>query len=161
GREPHEALEDMDIGSQIQFPDGPWTIVGIYESHGRGDWTMYGDTETLMAAFRRTTFSSVTLQLADDPAAFGTFTAAVTSDPTISVSIERETDYRARIDGPSINFYMMIGYWIGAIIALGVLFAAANMTYAAVSKRTVEIGTLRAIGFGPTGIVASILIESL
>ncbi len=46
-------------------------------------------------------------------------------------------------------------------MAMGALFGALNTMYAAVSARTVEIATLRALGFGATPVVASVLIESL
>ena len=46
-------------------------------------------------------------------------------------------------------------------MALGAVFAALNTMYSAVSTRAVEIATLRAIGFGATGVVISVLVESL
>ncbi len=46
-------------------------------------------------------------------------------------------------------------------MALGALFAALNTMYSAVSARAVEIATLRALGFGAGGVVASVLVESL
>ena len=46
-------------------------------------------------------------------------------------------------------------------MALGALFGALNTMYSAVSARTVEIATLRAIGFGAGGVVSSVLAEAL
>jgi putative ABC transport system permease protein len=40
-------------------------------------------------------------------------------------------------------------------MALAAIFAAMNTMYAAVSARTSEIGTLRALGFGPAAIMTS------
>ena len=54
-----------------------------------------------------------------------------------------------------------VAYIVGGIMALGALFAAVNMMYTAVSNRSVEIATLRALGFGAAPVVASILIEAL
>jgi putative ABC transport system permease protein len=45
-------------------------------------------------------------------------------------------------------------------MAVGAVFAALNMMYSAVSARSVEIATLRAIGFGAGGVVASVLAEA-
>ena len=50
---------------------------------------------------------------------------------------------------------------VAAIMALGALFGALNTMYSAVSARSVEIATLRAIGFGSTGVVVSVLMEAL
>lgn len=41
------------------------------------------------------------------------------------------------------------------------MFAAVNMMYAAVSARTAQIATLRAIGFGAGPVVISIIAEAL
>src|SRR5262249_40030770 len=50
---------------------------------------------------------------------------------------------------------------IGAIMALGALFGATKIMYAAVRARTREIGTLRAIGFGSVPVAASVLLEAV
>jgi putative ABC transport system permease protein len=46
-------------------------------------------------------------------------------------------------------------------MGLGAIFAALNTMYSAVSVRTREIATLRAIGFGAGGVVVSVLAEAL
>ncbi len=46
-------------------------------------------------------------------------------------------------------------------MGLGAMFGAINTMYAAVSNRRVEIATLRAIGFGGTAVVFSVLAEAL
>src|SRR5690606_17033824 len=43
----------------------------------------------------------------------------------------------------------------------GAMFGAANTIYSSVSARSVEIATLRAIGFGPAAVVAATLLEAL
>jgi putative ABC transport system permease protein len=45
-------------------------------------------------------------------------------------------------------------------MAFAAIFAAMNTMYAAVSARTTEIGTLRALGFSPAAIMTSFLLES-
>ena len=46
-------------------------------------------------------------------------------------------------------------------MAMGAIFAALNTMYSAVSTRTMEIATLRAIGFGSGAVVISVLVEAL
>jgi putative ABC transport system permease protein len=46
-------------------------------------------------------------------------------------------------------------------MALGAVFAALNSMYAAVAARGKEIATLRAIGFGGTPVLFSVMIEAL
>lgn len=46
-------------------------------------------------------------------------------------------------------------------MALGALFGATKITYAAVRARAREIGTLRALGFAGTPVAASVLLETV
>jgi putative ABC transport system permease protein len=46
-------------------------------------------------------------------------------------------------------------------MGLGALFAALNSMHSAVAARTVEIATLKALGFGPTPIIVALLIEAV
>ena len=46
-------------------------------------------------------------------------------------------------------------------IGVGAVFAALNTMYAAVASRTREIATLRALGFGATAVVTSVLVEAM
>ena len=45
-------------------------------------------------------------------------------------------------------------------MGIGAVFAALNTMYSAVSSRTREIATLRALGFGSAPVVASVLLEA-
>jgi putative ABC transport system permease protein len=47
------------------------------------------------------------------------------------------------------------------IMAIGAIFAALNTMYSAVSSRTLEIATLRALGFSSIPIVFSVIIEAV
>jgi putative ABC transport system permease protein len=53
-----------------------------------------------------------------------------------------------------------LGMIVAVIMAIGAIFGAMNTMYAAVSTRTTEIGTLRALGFAPSAVMASFLLES-
>jgi putative ABC transport system permease protein len=48
----------------------------------------------------------------------------------------------------------------GAIMSLGALLGTVKIMYGVVRARTREIGTLRAIGFGATPVVVSVLAEA-
>ena len=55
----------------------------------------------------------------------------------------------------------VFGRAVAIIMAIGAVFAALNTMYSAVVTRTVEIATLRALGFGGLPVVISVMIESL
>jgi putative ABC transport system permease protein len=77
------------------------------------------------------------------------------------VDILRERDYAASSAMPLHRLLTLLAYSIGGIMAAGALFGALNTMYSAVSSRTVEIATLRALGFGAMPIVVSVLLEAL
>ncbi len=160
GQGPHDTLLGMNVGDQVLLPDGQWTVVGVFACGGRCEWRLYGDVDTVMAALRKSAFNSVTVRL-ESPDAFETFKAALAADPTIKGQVEREPDYWERTEGPQQHFYETIGLVVGGVIGLGVIFASANMMYSAVSRRILEIATLRALGFGANAVVFSVLAESL
>ena len=54
-----------------------------------------------------------------------------------------------------------LGAGIAILMGLGAMFAALNTMYSAVSARTREIATLRALGFGSLPVVISVLVEGL
>ena len=59
------------------------------------------------------------------------------------------------------SFIKNFGVFIAALMALGALFGALNTMYTAVAARTREIATLRALGFGASPVILSVVFESL
>jgi putative ABC transport system permease protein len=75
--------------------------------------------------------------------------------------VHREREYyqsQSRTIGRVIS---VVAYVVGGIMAIGAIFGALNTMYSAVSARLREIATLRAIGFGSTAMVLSVLAEAL
>ena len=96
----------------------------------------------------------------DSPESFDAFKQALLQNPMLKVDVQRETEY---YEGQSKGISTLLGIvanTVGAIMAVGALFGALNTMYSAVSARTVEIATLRAVGFGSWPVVASVLIEA-
>jgi putative ABC transport system permease protein len=154
-------FKGLELGSRIGFRDSEWTVVGIFESGGDAhESELQGDAETVLSAYRRNAFQSVTVML-DSPGAFDRFKAALTTDPTLKVSVQREIDYYAAQSRNLAKLLNLLAYFVGGIMALGACFGALNTMYTAVSTRSREIATLRAIGFSGVPIVISVLVEAL
>jgi putative ABC transport system permease protein len=149
-----------DLGSHIALRDSDWTVVGIFDSNDGHSSEVLADVDSALAALRRNLFQSVTVMLQDE-AAFDRFHDALTSDPRLNVEVLRETDYYARLSAPLGKLLTFVGYVVGGIMAVGALFGALNTMYSAVSARTLEIATLRAIGFGGGPILISVFVEAL
>lgn len=160
GRSAQDSFRDVSIGEQVVLRDGPWTVVGVFESGDVHESGLLADASTLMSAYQRVNASSVSVLL-ESEAAFDELKAALTTNPALSVTVEREDAYYRNQSEDLNGFFDVVTYVIGGIMALGALFAALNTMYSAVSARAVEIATLRAIGFGSGGVVVSVLVEAL
>lgn len=161
GRGALAEFQGLEIGDEVALRDSRWTVVGVFASGGDvNESTLMADAATLMSAYQRTAANSVTVRL-ESEAAFDEFKAALTTNPTLSVSVERESDYYLRESEEAGQIFDLVTTFVGGIMALGALFAALNTMYSAVSSRARDIATLRAIGFGASGVVVSVLIESL
>jgi putative ABC transport system permease protein len=160
GRAAQKQFSGLEVGSRIAFRDGDWTVVGSFDGGGSHDSELFTDAETLLSAYRRNQFQSVTALL-ESSEAFEPFKAALTSNPSLSVEVMRESDYFAAQSKPLSRLLFFVAYVVGGIMAVGALSAALNTMYSAVSARAREIATLRAIGFGAGGIVVSVLCETL
>jgi putative ABC transport system permease protein len=161
GRMMESQLEGLKVGSVVALPEGDWTIVGSFESDGdQHESELLGDSETLLSAYRRTSFNSVTVML-DSAGAYEAFKDSLTVNPAVSVDVTRESTYFAQLSKPLNDFLILVAYAVGGIMGLGAAFGALNTMYSAISVRTMEIATLRAIGFGSTSIVVSVIAEAL
>ena len=161
GRGAQKEFQGLEIGDHVPLRNSQWEVVGVFESGGDvNESRVIADEATLMSAYGRTAASSVTVLLQSE-ASFDEFKQALTTNPTLSVSVERENEYYLRQSKNATTFFGFVATFVGGIMALGALFAALNTMYSAVSTRVVEIATLRAIGFGATGVVVSVLVESL
>ena len=149
------------LGETVRFGMRDWTVVGVFDAEGNGfESEIWGDVYQLMPAFRRPVFSSVTLRLRD-PSAFEAMKARVESDPRTIVNLFREKQYYADQSKYLATFIRIMGLAITIIFSFGAMIGAMITMYAAVSNRTAEIGTLRALGFSRRSILICFLIESL
>jgi putative ABC transport system permease protein len=155
-----QQFADMDVGDKIILPDGEWRVVGIFTAGGSVlESEVMGGSETEMAALRRSSYSSVIARLAT-PQSLDVFKKAILSNPALAVTVERDSDFVRRVT-QAFAFLAVIAYIVAGIMAVGAVFGALNTMYAAVSARTREIATLRALGFGVTPVVVSVIAEAL
>ena len=149
------------IGERLRFGMRDWTVVGHFDAGGTGfDSEIWGDSEQLMQAFRRTAYSSVLLRLQDGER-FDALKRALESDPRLTVEVKRESVFYAEQSEVLANFIRILGLTLSIIFSSGAVIGAMITMYAAVANRTAEIGTLRAIGFRSRSILWAFLLESL
>ena len=152
----------LELGSVLRLGKNEWTVVGVFSSGGTAaESELWCDASVLQPAYRRgTTFQSVYAKLTS-PEAFDEFKDALTADPRLNVKVMRESDYYAEQSRMLHGLITGLGTLVAGLMGIGAVFSALNTMYTAVSARTREIATLRALGFGGSPVVVSVLMESV
>lgn len=152
----------LDVGNTIKLGKTEWNVVGLFSAGGgMPESELWTDATVLQQAYQRgDSYQSVYARL-ESPDKFQAFKDALTSNPQIKVRVEKQNEFYAEQSEMTTNFIAGIGTVIAVMMALGALFGALNTMYNAVATRTREIATLRALGFGSSPVVLSVLIESL
>jgi putative ABC transport system permease protein len=151
------------VGGTIRFGGGTWKVVGVFDAGGSAfDSEIWCDATVLDEVYKRPTniFQSATVRL-ESASALGRFKDALTSDPRLSVKVDRETDYYAAQSKTLTDMIRILGFLIALVMGVGAVFAALNTMYSAVAERSREIATMRALGFGGGTVVLSFIVESL
>ena len=152
----------LDIGSELTVRNNVWKVVGVFESNGDiHESELLTNNVPLQTAMRRGGGSQSVTVMLNSPQDFSAFKDALTSNPNVSVDVVTERQYFTEQSSRIAPMLSIVAYVIGGIMAVGAIFGALNTMYSAVSTRSVEIATLRAIGFGPTPIVISVLVEAM
>ncbi len=157
------AYAGFELGSQVRFGGGSWTVVGVFEAGGSAfDSEVWCDANVLNQVFQRpqNLFQSMTVRLLN-AAALREFKDAATSDPRLTVQVDREVEYYEKQSRLLTRLITVLGTLIAAVMGIGAVFAALNTMYSAVAQRGREIATMRALGFGGAAVVTSFLAESL
>jgi putative ABC transport system permease protein len=162
GRGAQREFAGLAVGAQVRWGENTWSVVGVFEADGSvAETEIWCDARVLQPAYRRgNSFQSVYLTL-DSPDAFQRFKDALTTDPRLNVSVQRETEYYAEQSIVISNLIRTLGFIIAALMGVGAVFGAINTMYTAVANRTREIATLRALGFGRFAVLSSVMTESV
>jgi ABC-type antimicrobial peptide transport system permease subunit len=149
------------IGETLRFGMRDWTVVGIFDAGATGfSSEIWGDATQLMQAFRRPVYSSLIFRLRDS-AEFSAVKAKLDADPRLTVDVRRETRYYRDQSEAMAKFLRILGTSLTIIFSIGAIIGAMITMYAAVANRVGEIGTLRALGFQRSSVLAAFLLESL
>jgi ABC-type lipoprotein release transport system permease subunit len=155
-------FEGAGVGQSLQIGTGHWMIVGIFDAGKSGFASeVWADAEQLMLAFNRPVYSSLTVKL-KNITDFEGFKNRLQADQRLNdLEPKREKAfYEEQSQGMAV-FIRVLGLIITIIFSAGAMIGAMITMYAAVANRTVEIGTLRALGFRRRSILAAFLVEAL
>ena len=156
-----QRFEGAAIGSLLRFGGREWRVVGVFEAKGSAyDSEVWTDADQLLQSFRRNAWSAVVARLAD-PAALPAMKTRLESDPRLTLDVKAEREFFEDQSKALSNFISYLGLTLSVIFSVGAMIGAMITMYAAVANRTGEIGTLRALGFRRTSILATFLLEAV
>ena len=149
------------LGEKLNLGRGEWEIVGIMDAgRSAANSELFCDLAQLASDQNRETSLSSILIRATDAVTMQALTNDLKEDRRLNAEARSETAYyqEQMSSAAPIQF---LGTFVAIIMAIGSSFAAMNTMYAAVARRSAEIGTLRVLGFSKPGILFSFLIEAL
>lgn len=156
-----ERFQGLDVGDKFRIQTTDYTVVGIFESAGKAfESEIWVDVNSLASTTNRETFSSVLLRV-NDANALAALSKRITDDPKLHLKAVSERTFYEDQQGVASGALKVLAGFITFIMAVGAGFAGMNTMYAAVARRTKEIGTLRVLGFGRMSILIAFLLESM
>ncbi|HEX9004803.1 MAG TPA: ABC transporter permease [Blastocatellia bacterium] len=149
------------IGSKLDFGRGDWEVVGIMDAgRSAANSEIFCDLAQLASDQNREAGLSSALIRAADAVSMQALINDLTSDRRLNFDAVSERSYYESQTSSAAPI-QFLGIFVAIIMAIGSSFAAMNTMYAAVARRSAEIGTLRVLGFSKLGILTSFMIESL
>lgn len=149
------------LGRKLKFGRGEWEVVGVMDAgRSAANSELFVDINQIAQDQNRANALSVILLRTTDEVTQQALINDLGTDARLNVDAISERAYYAQ-QTSSAAPVQFLGFFVSAIMAVGSSFAAMNTMYAAVARRSAEIGTLRVLGFSRFGILVSFLIESL
>lgn len=161
GRSIAQGFRGTGLGETLHFAQRDWVVVGIFDSGKTGfDSEIWGDSEQMMAAFRRNAYSTIVFRL-NDLSATTPLQTAISNDPRLQIDAKPEIQFYAEQSEALATFIRILGLSLSIIFSIGAIVGAMITMFAAVAQRIGEIGSLRALGFRRSAVLIAFLSESL
>ena len=149
------------IGGRLAFGRGNWQVVGILDGGSSAlNSEIWGDVNQLSADYNRQASLSSILVRAANRDSMEQLQKAIGQNRSVDLSAISEKEYYAKQTSAGMMLEFA-GIFIALIMAVGSSFAAMNTMYAAVARRSREIGMLKTLGFSRFNITLAFMCESL
>ena len=156
-----ERFQGLDVGDKFRIQTTEYTVVGLFDSAGKAfESEIWVDINSLSSTTKRDGYSSVLMRV-KDPNSLTALSKRITDDPKLHLKAVSERTFYEDQQGTASGALKGLAVFISFIMAVGAGFAGMNTMYAAVARRTKEIGTLRVLGFSRFSILVAFLLESI
>ncbi|MEO9898025.1 MAG: ABC transporter permease [Paracoccaceae bacterium] len=154
---------NLAVGNTVRLGAVDWLVVGHYAAGGSiFESEMWAGIDVIRAAFdRQGQVQTLRLQL-DEPDGLAKLNAVlsngISNAPLNAVS---EAELFAGQSSRTVDQIRLFGWPIAILMAFGAVAGAVNTMMSSVSDRTVEIATVRALGFSRLSAFAATWVEAL
>jgi putative ABC transport system permease protein len=149
------------LGKKITFGRGDWEVVGVMDAgQSAQNSEIFADLNQVSSDLQRTEVLSSALVRATDLATTPALINSINDDQRLNMNAVSEREYYD-LQTQSAAPIEFLGIFVAVIMGVGSSFAAMNTMYAAVARRSREIGTLRVLGFSRGSILFSFFVESV
>jgi putative ABC transport system permease protein len=157
-----ERFQGMGIGDKFRVQTTDYTVVGLFDAGGKAfESEIWVDLNSLASATKRDQGSSSVLLRVNNSAALDALSKRISDDQRLQLKAVSERQFYEDQQGAVSGVLKALAVFIAFIMAVGAAFAGMNTMYAAVARRTKEIGTLRVLGFKRRSILAAFVLESI
>jgi len=162
GRGAFAQFGNVDLGREVTWGSHAWRVVGVFEAGGSvSESEVWTDLTVLQGVYRRGNSVQVVRAQLVSPGMLERMRRSLDADPRVDVSVRSEREFYADQSRILVTLIRYVGTTIAVLMGIGAIFAALNTMYSAVSSRTREIATLRALGFGAAPVLVSVLLEAM
>ena len=157
-----ERFQGLDVGDKFRIQTTDYTVVGLFDSAGKAfESEIWVDINSLASTTKREGGYSSVLMRVKDANTLAALSKRITDDPKLHLKAVSERTFYEDQQGTASGALKGLAVFISFIMAVGAGFAGMNTMYAAVARRTKEIGTLRVLGFSRLSILIAFLLESI
>ncbi|HJU11201.1 MAG TPA: FtsX-like permease family protein [Candidatus Binataceae bacterium] len=145
-------------GTEFHFGRRNWKIVGVFTDHDSArESEIWTDIDDLKVDAQNHTADTNSLHVLLKPGSEAIFKQAV--EAQLPLDVESEAEYYSR-QTSLVSQLRYLGLIIGITLAVGAIFGGMNTMYTAMSRRRMEIGVLRCLGFKRRDVMISFVLES-
>jgi putative ABC transport system permease protein len=161
GRGVFAQFGNVDLGREVKWGSQTWRVVGVFEAGGSvSESEVWTDAVVLRGVYRRGNTVQIVRAQLESAGAIARVKTNLEHDPRVNVTVRSERAFYADQSRILLALIKYVGTTLAVLMGVGAVFAALNTMYSAVSSRTREIATLRALGFGAALVVTSVLLEA-
>ncbi len=138
----------ISFGGTLRLGTVDWTVVGLFSARGSAfESEIWADLDPVRSAFdRQGQVQSLRLSLSD-PTSVSRLQAKLDTIKTTPLHAVVEADLYAAQSARTASLIRLFGWPLALLMAIGATAGALNTMMNSVSDRTVEIATVRALGF--------------